>query len=706
MFNFYRRSIVVKKYITALAYTSLAGLTIHCNQQNVNYPPIASETNNNNSFTKHSAQLIASSFIFTDDSSTYANNNNNLDENNHGSKNPHTNENNSTYTDLLETVERLKILIEEEQIKSNLETLHFEHEATRSNFLEKLKQSHAEQISFINFLRTITQKLANEKMSVDDYLYSLLQERFSYLTNRDTLISQQLEGSGNFSGVVVLPTSKRLFNELMKDQSYDDEARAFNKRIRAYSVSRFELLNLLIKQSFSKCKIDELTSKTINLLRAAVQLHPILANQHSNLGHPDAAAGPYAILEPLIVGTTDPDEKEDVRHLQELFDTKAIARQIQKFGLRSPCKEALIQYYRSILSFKNPTPRQKEAFEKISRKNDLCCYHAHYIVKPRHVQLMNLGTPKKIIAPMKLEDLEKHKVKVSATDYEMGVWPYPLPYPDFLKVPKATSLIAPSASLIQKNEIGELFQKDQPTTEIRENTIKKSNDRAIGSPSINKIIYHPDVTNIANPKIVLQKEENPNLQLNKHAKKQPSAMQQESKVTSQKTINSKVSDLEDNLNTEKIAEAIKEIKKGIRSKESVLDSYIIPSPIKKFSLLEDWPLPQGLRSFHSQMLKKQYPERILTKNHQGIVDRSFDPKQSTNVSFREMKTVLEATGCSIIASKGGSHREVIGPEKETLFGIFAHGKNQVYGPQYMKYIQTLFLYLGCRPTQGLGHATK
>jgi len=124
-------------------------------------------------------------------------------------------------------------------------------------------------------------------------------------------------------------------------------------------------------------------------------------------------------------------------------------------------------------------------------------------------------------------------------------------------------------------------------------------------------------------------------------------------------------------------------------------------PASTFSFTRDWVLPHGLRSFHGQMLRFNHPILSLNVGHQYIVDRLFDPHQQCNVTFKEFKILWKAAKGKIIGSHGGSHKQLIGPNEEPLFGIFAHGNNQTYRKNYVQYLQTAVLYIGLRPAQGL-----
>ncbi len=106
------------------------------------------------------------------------------------------------------------------------------------------------------------------------------------------------------------------------------------------------------------------------------------------------------------------------------------------------------------------------------------------------------------------------------------------------------------------------------------------------------------------------------------------------------------------------------------------------------------------------MLKKPYPAQILRSTiHQNTVEQLFDLSQQCNVTFGNFQLLWNHIGGNIIGGHG-SHRQLFGPQKEKLFGIFAHNNNQVYGAGYIKYLQTAVLYIGLRPSQGLDKTNK
>ena len=64
----------------------------------------------------------------------------------------------------------------------------------------------------------------------------------------------------------------------------------------------------------------------------------------------------------------------------------------------------------------------------------------------------------------------------------------------------------------------------------------------------------------------------------------------------------------------------------------------------------------------------------------------------------QLRTAWKAIGGKIIANQGGSHRELITPLAQKIFGIWAHNDKETYGKAYVKYLQTALLYVGLRPS--------
>ncbi|NEJ83945.1 hypothetical protein GR268_46735, partial [Rhizobium leguminosarum] len=61
----------------------------------------------------------------------------------------------------------------------------------------------------------------------------------------------------------------------------------------------------------------------------------------------------------------------------------------------------------------------------------------------------------------------------------------------------------------------------------------------------------------------------------------------------------------------------------------------------------------------------------------------------------------KSEGGMILNGSGGSHIALIGPQKEKIFGLFAHNNGQTYGKDGVKYLQTAVLYIGLRPNYSL-----
>ena len=118
-----------------------------------------------------------------------------------------------------------------------------------------------------------------------------------------------------------------------------------------------------------------------------------------------------------------------------------------------------------------------------------------------------------------------------------------------------------------------------------------------------------------------------------------------------------------------------------------------------------WTYPnKGLWSWYNFLKEKQYPIPIpeyLGEHIQKNVNKLFAPSAAVNYSFKDFRTLWEHVEGKIIEQRGGSHRQLIGPKEEHLFGTWVpHGSdNQAFGFMGVKYLQTAALYVGYIPSE-------
>ncbi|MEL6539187.1 MAG: hypothetical protein AAFP93_00175, partial [Bacteroidota bacterium] len=132
--------------------------------------------------------------------------------------------------------------------------------------------------------RKKVRELVNAESNMDQYLNYLLFYRKVRIQNRNIGINNFLGGDNSLH----LPLDEQLY-KIFFNRSYcrQEETRAKNRSIRKKTVEKYAFLNWLIKRAYQKCDPIKLSQETINLLRAATQLHPILEGTRTDMGHPD-----------------------------------------------------------------------------------------------------------------------------------------------------------------------------------------------------------------------------------------------------------------------------------------------------------------------------------------------------------------------------------------------------------------------------------
>jgi hypothetical protein len=112
----------------------------------------------------------------------------------------------------------------------------------------------------------------------------------------------------------------------------------------------------------------------------------------------------------------------------------------------------------------------------------------------------------------------------------------------------------------------------------------------------------------------------------------------------------------------------------------------------------DYFLPSGIRKFHNLMPEAPYPPRSLKKKQQKFVDRIFNSKTSHTISYGEFKKFWNKMNGQIIEDTGSSHKHLIGPKGDSLYGVAAHNDAHTYGKNTIKYFRAALYYIGCRPS--------
>ncbi|MDP3532683.1 MAG: hypothetical protein Q8S31_05280 [Alphaproteobacteria bacterium] len=148
--------------------------------------------------------------------------------------------------------------------------------------------------------------------------------------------------------------------------------------------------------------------------------------------------------------------------------------------------------------------------------------------------------------------------------------------------------------------------------------------------------------------------------------------------------------------TDKLEEKSKNI---IDNSEPDINNNIIDNNTKnEIADDEDYLAPSGIRKFHNLMPEAPYPPLNLKKKHQKFVDRIFNSKTSHTISYGEFKKFWSKMGGKIVEDTGSSHKQLIGPKGDALYGVSAHNDAHTYGKQTIKYFRAALYYIGCRPS--------
>ncbi|MFN7662387.1 MAG: hypothetical protein ACK5PQ_01495 [Alphaproteobacteria bacterium] len=116
------------------------------------------------------------------------------------------------------------------------------------------------------------------------------------------------------------------------------------------------------------------------------------------------------------------------------------------------------------------------------------------------------------------------------------------------------------------------------------------------------------------------------------------------------------------------------------------------APEKTYSFV----FPRGLRLFRQDLTSQTFkPCAKPDKKIQNFVDILFNPKQQCNATFDEFEAHWKQLGGAIIGNRGGSHRQLIGPDGTPWFGIYDHGG---FGKSTIVYLQAAFVLAGYKPS--------
>ncbi|MDP3532684.1 MAG: hypothetical protein Q8S31_05285 [Alphaproteobacteria bacterium] len=159
----------------------------------------------------------------------------------------------------------------------------------------------------------------------------------------------------------------------------------------------------------------------------------------------------------------------------------------------------------------------------------------------------------------------------------------------------------------------------------------------------------------------------------------------------------------DNINnniiiTEHTNSSDEQLENIIDHSEPTVNNDIISDNTKNQIADNDYLLPSGIRKFHNLMPEAPYSPLNLKKKDQKFVDSIFNSKTSHTISYGEFKKFWNKMSGQIIEDTGSSHKQLIGPNGDALYGVSAHNDAHTYGKKTIKYFRAALYYIGCRPS--------
>jgi hypothetical protein len=112
---------------------------------------------------------------------------------------------------------------------------------------------------------------------------------------------------------------------------------------------------------------------------------------------------------------------------------------------------------------------------------------------------------------------------------------------------------------------------------------------------------------------------------------------------------------------------------------------------------KDYLAPSGIGKFHNLMPEAPYPSLILKKKDQRFINKIFNSKTSHTISYGEFRAFWQKMNGTVIEATGSSHKQLIGPNSDPLYGVSSHNDADTYGKKMIKYFRTALYYIGCRP---------
>ena len=252
-------------------------------------------------------------------------------------------------------------------------------------------------LAFANKILEFGELLLQGKLSGDQFFQeTLLETRLQYLVKRTEKAIQSIDKKD-----FLLPSDSELLSHIAPYLDLKSSNATSNNFAIRRNIQRYQFLNFLCSTHFKIMRREELSKRTIGLLRASPHLWSLLKDETIDLGHPDEAGG-FAIVKAYLKHPFS--GSEGLAGLRGLNSLEKAAKRIEQ---KYPC----------------PLWYQEKLF------NDAELYKAHF-----------KGTGKNYFIPFKgLGCSGSEGVWLqNPTPFEYGLWKDPLPFPSFLRPFKPT----------------------------------------------------------------------------------------------------------------------------------------------------------------------------------------------------------------------------------------------------------------------------
>lgn len=568
----------------------------------------------------------------------------------------------------------------------------------RENEKNDIKESPVFGREDVEILNKEATSLVTGEAKINDFLYKLLDFRFKYLKTRELLIKKGVLLKDEIIGIVhpitMYPTNRQFLDWIFKNNNLTKKNNKKIKKQVRMEITRYELLNMLIKETFLQANLNDLDKKTILLLRASVGLHPILAGTRLDLGHPDEACASYYSL---ITDMISPGNYSTKSYISQVINqTELDLKNDNSNNLDLNYSLSFLHYlYINIrIAVQGNNIKLKQDILNRENNRDINIYNSHPFLSFNEVDV-----------PIAYN----HRCKKCI---------YPLPEPNFLKNYNSTALTTINKEWLTIN------QKKKKNTKNRHKLKRKPRHNPQPThleASKNKIVevnkHNSSTDTLVEPTSTspgfLEVELEKITSANQECAAQPSGEKEEIlevilpvRLAPQELgvkAREKEEEKEIEEETPNISEWLHEYKPKQQPK-SFPKSAIKQSEPKVsvcWPFEELCPLPRWIRVFHDKTIWSPcLQHKRINNKHQKIVDDLFDPVSQCKITYKEFKAVFTGAGGQIV-NTNGSHRALLDLNGIKIPGIdlFVHSKSQTFSKNFIKNLQIAVLYIGLRPSR-------